>query len=138
MPELKIILHVDDDDDILELTKMALELVGGLEVYQCRSATETFAMIDRVSPDLLLLDVMMPGVDGFSLLAKIREDERFQEIPVVFMTARTIGLNDPVRPGNGVVGTISKPFDPLELASQLQQHWIDHISDPDHAIIERK
>ena len=130
MSELKCILHVDDDGDILELSKMALELVGGLEVHQCRSADEALERIVQIGPDLLLLDGVMPGVDGPTLLAMIREIEGFQTVPAVFMTAKSIDMIPDTKTASGVIGVISKPFDPLELSNLLRQFWAERALTP--------
>jgi len=88
MTELKTILHVDDDEDILEITRMALQLVDTFELHQCASGSAALEAIDAVNPDLLLLDVMMPEMSGPELWEAVRSREDSADIPVVFMTAR--------------------------------------------------
>lgn len=116
-----LILHVEDDVDIREIAKMALELTSGCEVVQCDSGEAALAIADEVRPDVLLLDVMMPGMTGPQTLAKLREFEHLANVPAIYMTAR-------VQPGEvedlkqaGAVGVIVKPFDPMTLAQQVTE-----------------
>ncbi|MEL7300593.1 MAG: response regulator [Pseudomonadota bacterium] len=123
MKELKSILHVDDDEDILDITKMSLELVGGFEVLQSRSADHAFATLDQISPDLILLDVMMPHVDGPTFLKRVRNIARFESMPVIYMTAKSETDLQERLLQDGVLGVVTKPFDPMTLPTQLIELW---------------
>eukprot|EP00933_Yihiella_yeosuensis_P072121 TRINITY_DN80428_c0_g1_i1.p2 TRINITY_DN80428_c0_g1~~TRINITY_DN80428_c0_g1_i1.p2 ORF type:complete len:135 (-),score=10.77 TRINITY_DN80428_c0_g1_i1:825-1229(-) len=132
MPELKKILHVDDDEDILALARMSLEIVGGLEVHQCSLAADALEELPQVQPDLLLLDVMMPGTDGPQLLAEIRKMPDYEKTPAVFMTAKAeAALNNSLKK-EGVLGVLTKPFDPMQLPDELRRMWADATEGETH------
>ena len=113
------ILVVDDDSSIREVAHLALELVGGWRVSTAASGTEGWQRAVADPPDAMLLDVMMPGMDGPSALRRLQEDPATRDIPVIFLTAKLGGL-DPQGPGGGkAVGVIAKPFDPMTLAEDV-------------------
>ncbi len=113
------ILVVDDDSSIREVAHLALELVGGWRVTTAGSGTEGWQRAVGDPPDAMLLDVMMPGMDGPSALRRLREDPMTREIPVIFLTAKLGGL-DPQGPDvDKAVGVIAKPFDPMTLAEDV-------------------
>ena len=118
---LKYIFCVDDDEDILTVAKLCLECVGGFEVTCMPKSTDAVHTARKVLPDLILVDVMMPIMDGPAVLKKIREDKTLQNIPVAFMTARV--KNEEVREylEIGAAGVIAKPFDPLTLCDQVRE-----------------
>jgi len=123
---LKKVLYVEDEPDIRSVAEIALSGLGGLEVETCSSGYDAPAAIKRFGPDLVLLDVMMPGMDGPSTLAALRADASIPPVPVAFMTART--LPDEVQHylKLGAIGVISKPFDPLKLADEVRTLWARH------------
>jgi CheY-like chemotaxis protein len=113
------ILIVDDEDDIREVAQMSLEMVGGWEVLAARSGRQAIEIAAREQPDAILLDVMMPAMDGPTTLRHLRQDEATREIPVIFLTAKVQGRE---RRGFGdldVHGVIAKPFDPIALPGQV-------------------
>jgi len=113
------ILVIDDEDDIREVAKLSLEMVGGWEVLVARSGAEGLAMAQAETPDTILLDVMMPEMDGPSAFHKLQENPATQKIPVILMTAK-VQVADQLRFKNlGVTSVIAKPFDPMQLASQV-------------------
>ncbi len=116
------ILHVDDEPDIREIVGMALSMNPNYEVRACSSGSEAVATISTWQPSLILLDVMMPGMDGPTTLAELRKDSRTTEIPVVFMTARAQTREVEHFISLGAQGVISKPFDPMTLADQVGSH----------------
>lgn len=116
------ILYVDDDDDIREVAVMALELDGELEVRACGSGKEAIAFAPGWQPDLILLDVMMPEMDGPSTLAELRRLPETAATRVVFITARTQSHEVERFVALGAVGVIAKPFDPLALARQVREY----------------
>src|SRR4051794_27312982 len=85
---LRRILFVEDDPDIQTVARMALEALGGFTVLACNSGAEALAKVDGFVPDLVLLDVMMPGMDGPTTLEALRKRSTCREVPVVFMTAK--------------------------------------------------
>ncbi len=120
---LKKILHVDDDDDIRTVTKLALEAVGGFTVMQCASGQEAIDQAPEFGPDLILLDVMMPGLDGEETFLKLKEIQVLQMLPIVFATAKVHEESVVRLYSIGAAGVIAKPFDPLELPRTLRFFW---------------
>ncbi|MCH7786408.1 MAG: response regulator [Chloroflexi bacterium] len=113
------ILIVDDEDDIREVAKVSLEMVGGLEVLTACSGSEAIEKAKAELPDAILLDVMMPDMDGPTTFQKIQADAAIQHIPVIFLTAK-VQANDHRKFAElGVSGVIAKPFDPLNLSAQV-------------------
>jgi CheY-like chemotaxis protein len=121
--ELRHILCVDDDPDILRIAAMSLELVGGLTVTTAGSGAEAIETARRVRPDVIILDVMMPGMDGPATLARIRADPDLAAIPVVLLTARVRGVEVDDYLTAGADGVIAKPFDPMMLAGEISALW---------------
>jgi two-component system, OmpR family, response regulator len=122
-PPLSSILYVDDEPDIREVVEMALSLAGKWTVKTCGSGTAALQLLSSFRPDLVLLDVMMPGLDGPATLARMRSDESLSRIPVVFMTAKALPQEVDRFMSLGAVGVISKPFDPMRLAERVQEIW---------------
>jgi CheY-like chemotaxis protein len=120
---LNTILYVDDEPDIREVVQMSLSLVPGLDVQVCESGERALQLLPQVKPDLLLLDVMMPGMDGPSTLQKMRSLPQFAKIPVVFMTAKAMPQEVARFRELGAVSVIAKPFDPIQLGKQLIAIW---------------
>ncbi|WP_209599146.1 response regulator [Ruegeria sp. HKCCSP351] len=120
MSLLKRVVHVDDDEDILTITRMSLELVGDFEVTQFSSAKDALNNLKSLQPDLFLLDVMMPDMDGPELLCELRKRPEFRDTPVVFMTAKAESSiqNTPI--SESALAYITKPFDPFALPKQLK------------------
>jgi two-component system OmpR family response regulator len=110
------ILYVDDEADIREVATISLGLDPEFEVRASASGPEALAVADGWQPDLILLDVMMPGMDGPTTLAKLREHPACSAIPVVFITARTQSRERDRFLALGAAGVIAKPFDPMTLA----------------------
>lgn len=128
MQDLKCILHVDDDTEILELTNLALGLVGGFEVHQFDKGEDALKHITDINPDLLLLDVMMPNMDGPELLSAIRKVAGFEDVPAIFMTARSNAKDDETLSVPGVLGSVAKPFDPIALPEELKRIWMSQAT----------
>jgi CheY-like chemotaxis protein len=118
------ILHVDDEPDIREIVDMSLGLNPEFEVHACASGMEAIATAAEWSPSLILLDVMMPGMDGPATLTQLRKNPATSTIPVLFMTARAQTREVEHFISLGAQGVISKPFDPMTLASQVQSHLV--------------
>lgn len=113
------ILYVDDEDDIREVVEFALEDEPDLQVKLCRSGPEALARLREERPDLILLDVMMPGMDGPAVLGKIREAGI--DVPIAFMTAKVQTDDIAYLTAIGAVAVIAKPFDPMRLAGQIRR-----------------
>ena len=115
------ILYVEDDPDIRAVAELALVDVGGFEVLLCESGPEALDKIDGFGPDLVLLDVMMPVMDGPETLRALRARPGGLDAPVVFMTARLQPSEVEEYLEMGAIGVIPKPFDPMTLADQIRQ-----------------
>ncbi len=120
---LESILYVEDEPDIRTVASLALHDIGGLQVKTCGSGREALELADRSRPDLILMDVMMPDLDGPATLSRLRENPDTAHIPVVFMTAKAQPEEVEYFKGLGVVEVIGKPFDPLTLADRLRALW---------------
>ena len=115
----KHILLVDDEDDIREVAGMCLEAVGGWRVSTASSGSEGIAMALSEQPDAILLDVMMPGIDGPTTFSRLQADSATCEIPVILLTAKTQGADLRHFEELDVAGVLSKPFDPMSLPDQV-------------------
>ena len=123
MQKLERILYAEDEPDIQKIASIALEMIGGVSLEICNNGLEALAKIDNFKPQLLLLDVMMPAMDGPSTFKKIREIPTYQNIPTVFMTAKVQPSEVQEYLEMGAIDVISKPFDPVTLAAQIQAIW---------------
>ncbi len=119
---LTTVLCVDDDADILAVVSLSLRTLGGLTVHAARSGAEALAVLRRERVDLVLLDVMMPVMDGLETLAEMRKDPAMAKVMVVLMTAR-VQLYERAEAPEGVRAVIAKPFDPVSLPNRLQALW---------------
>ena len=114
------VLIVDDEADIRRIAKLGLSRVGGMEVVEAANGAEALVRAKADKPDAVLLDVMMPGLDGPSTLARLREDPATSGIPVVFLTAKAIAAELERLKVLGAAGVLTKPFDPMTLARELR------------------
>ncbi len=122
------VLVVDDEPDIREVVEISLGLDPELMVRSCASGRDAIALAGDWSPNLMLLDVMMPGMDGPTTLTRLRESPRTRDIPVIFMTARIQSREIEAFLALGAKGVIAKPFDPLTLASSVRSRMRDKTS----------
>jgi CheY-like chemotaxis protein len=113
------ILLVDDDDDIREVAQLSLELTAGWDVASAASGEEGLRAASASPPDAILLDVMMPGMDGPTTLRALRADPRTSGIPVVLLTAKVQAADRRRLETLGADGLLAKPFDPTALADQV-------------------
>jgi CheY-like chemotaxis protein len=120
------ILYVDDDPDIREIVAVSLGLDPEFEMRACASGADALVTADEWAPSIILLDVMMPLMDGPTTLANLRNNPRTTHIPVVFMTARTQSYEIEEYISMGAQGVFSKPFDPMTLAASVR----DYLSRP--------
>lgn len=104
MGDLKRILHVDDKEDLRDVVAMTIETLGGHSVESCSPGSEALQRVKSVAPDLILLDVMMPGMAGFTTLKFLRRDPETAGIPVVFMPAKIQTAGDSEYTGAGTLG----------------------------------
>lgn len=114
------LLHVDDDQDIRDVVELSLGLDTVFETQSCGSGTEALSIAADWKPDLILLDVMMPVMDGPATLKLLRDNSETADIPIVFMTARAQNREIESFCALGAAGVISKPFDPMTLAASVR------------------
>jgi two-component system OmpR family response regulator len=122
-PTLSRLLYVEDDPTLTLLTRISLERVGGFTVKTCASGAEALAEVEAFAPDLILLDVMMPGMDGPATLAALREIPALAHVPIVFMTARVQGDEVARYREIGAADVIGKPYDPVKLPELVRGIW---------------
>ena len=120
---LRSIVLVEDDPDIREIAILALEALGGFDVSAAASGAEALEMVPRLMPDFVLLDYMMPGMDGGEVMTALRADPRVSHIPMAFMTAKVRAEDIERLMALGAVAVIAKPFDPGELSNELLRIW---------------
>ena len=123
MRPLQRILYIEDEPDIREIAKIALESVGGFTVEVCASGGEALDAASVFAPDLILLDVMMPGMDGPTTLKTLRTLEQTEETPVIFMTAKAQSHEIERFRNLGALDVITKPFDPMTLSDVIRGIW---------------
>lgn len=123
MNSLQRVLYVEDEADIRTVAKLALEAIGGFTVMTCASGEEALDGVESFAPDIILLDVMMPGMDGPSLLAQLRSLPALSAVPVAFMTAKVQPAEVAHFKSLGARAVIAKPFDPMTLADQVRSIW---------------
>ncbi|MBR9872020.1 MAG: response regulator [Gammaproteobacteria bacterium] len=119
--DLNKVLYVEDDADIRAIAELALQDVGGFSAKLCSSGAEAVEVAPDFQPDLILLDVMMPEMDGPETLKALRKLEATQTTPVIFMTARIQRTEIEEYLSLGALGVIPKPFDPMTLADEIRR-----------------
>ena len=120
---LKRILYVEDEPDIQVVAKLALEAVGGFQVRVCSSGEEAVRAAPEFSPQLILLDVMMPGMDGPGTLQALRQLPGSAQTPVIFITAKVQPAEVAHYRALGAMDVIAKPFDPMLLSQTINEIW---------------
>ncbi|WP_420128068.1 response regulator [Longimicrobium sp.] len=113
------ILLVDDEDDIREVAQMSLEMTAGWDVATASSGADALRMVAEDRPDAILLDVMMPGMDGPATARALKALEDTADIPIILLTAKVQAADRRRFDDLGIAGMLSKPFDPMELAAQV-------------------
>jgi two-component system OmpR family response regulator len=121
--DFQSILYIDDDADICSVVQATLRLVPGLDVQTAESGVRGIDLAYELRPDLVLMDVMMPGLDGPSTFKRMQESALLARIPVIFMTAKVLPAEIAQLLQLGAIGVIVKPFDPLKLYGELFSLW---------------
>jgi CheY-like chemotaxis protein len=116
---MRRILIIDDEDDIREVAALSLEATAGWQILTASSGTAGIEIATAEQPDAILMDVMMPGVDGPSTFASMQQNPAVAHIPVLLLTAKVQGVDQRRFAGLGLAGILFKPFDPLTLARQI-------------------
>ena len=115
------ILLAEDDSSIQLIARVALARVGGHDVTVVKNGVEALAELTKTKPDLIILDVMMPLLDGFETCTQIKNSESLKEIPVIFLTAKAQTHEQHHGMSLGAIGYILKPFDPMTLHLQIEE-----------------
>jgi CheY-like chemotaxis protein len=125
MPDtpLQRVCYVEDDEDIQRIVRMSLERIGKMSVQVVSDPLAAIDAIKAYKPELVMLDWMMPGMDGPTLYRKMKEVPEVRDLPVVFITAKASPKELEELRGLGAAGTISKPFSPKDLPEQLRAIW---------------
>jgi CheY-like chemotaxis protein len=115
------VLIIDDEPDVRSVARLSLGRVGGMDVIDLPGGIEAVAVATSESPDVILLDVMMPEMDGVETLEVLRADSSTKSIPVVFITAKAMPADVQQLKSLGALDVIVKPFDPMTLADELRR-----------------
>lgn len=126
MKDLRRILHVEDDDDILQLVRLSLEMLGGYDLLQCASGREALDKAEAFGPDLILIDFMMPDMNGHATIMALRDIPALAGVPAIFMTAKDLDRDSDPAIRATAIGTIAKPFDAMDLPNQVRELWARH------------
>lgn len=121
------ITYVEDDADIRAIAEIVLGTVGGYTLDICASGTETLEKAPAFGPDLILLDVMMPGIDGMETFRRLKAIPETSKVPVIFMTAKAQKHEVQAYKDMGAIDVIPKPFDPVQLPRDINAIWTRHI-----------
>jgi CheY-like chemotaxis protein len=116
---MRRILIIDDEDDIREVAALSLEATAGWNILTASSGAAGIEIAAAEQPDAILMDVMMPGVDGPTTFAQMQQTSTIAHIPVLLLTAKVQGVDQRRFAGLGLAGILFKPFDPLTLAQQI-------------------
>jgi CheY-like chemotaxis protein len=116
---MRRILIIDDEDDIREVAALSLEATAGWQIFTASSGLAGIAIAIAEQPDAILMDVMMPGVDGPTTFSNMQQNPDVAHIPVLLLTAKVQGVDQRRFAGLGLAGILFKPFDPLTLAKQI-------------------
>lgn|SRR5262245_4824699 len=122
-PSLERVLYVDDEADIQEVVAMSLELDSGFHVRTCGSGADAVVIARAFRPHLIVLDVMMPEMDGPATLSRLRADPELADMPVIFVTAKAQRTEVERLRALGAIDVIAKPFDPMTLAARVREIW---------------
>jgi len=112
------------DDNTVNLVAADEVLSNSYNVFTLASASTMFDLLDNIMPDLILLDIMMPGIDGFEALKMLKTDNRYSQIPVVFLTSKTDAATKTLGKEMGIKDFISKPFSDTDLHNCIRTHLL--------------
>lgn len=117
------ILLADDEPDILEISRIALQTVGGYEVAVCESGAGFLKLLPEFKPDLVIIDALMPDMNGLEVLSRMRLVDEFRETPAVFLTGLVLDRDLRDLRASGAEAVITKPFDPMKLPQRIDDIW---------------
>jgi CheY-like chemotaxis protein len=125
------ILIIDDNDDTRAVARMSFEILGRAEVAEAASGSDGVMEAARAQPDLILLDMEMPGMDGLATLSQLRADHATRSIPVIFFASEANSPSAEEWKASGVIGVVTKPFDPSQLPLQVLRVAKPHLAAKD-------
>jgi len=128
MKELKKILYAEDEPDVQTIVQMVIEAMSDYEIKISNNGKLLLDCVEDYNLDLILLDVMMPEMDGPTTYENLQLNEKTKKIPVIFMTAKAQVHEVQLFKESGVIGVITKPFDPVTLCSELQKIWNNKVA----------
>lgn len=123
------IMHVEDDESIRAVAEIALTDVSGFELLSCDGGQSALAQVEAFAPQLILLDVMMPQMDGLQTLLALRQLSSLAQVPVVFMTAKIQQAEKQHYLDAGAIAVIDKPFDPMLLGETLESLYQAYLAE---------
>ena len=126
--QLKSILYVEDDLHVRTTAKLVMEVIGKFEVRECSSGREALVAARDFQPDLILLDMLMPELDGVNTLAMLRRMPHLADVPALFVTGLTSDADIARYMEAGAIGVIPKPVMPMRLTGQLHMMWDEHAA----------
>lgn len=132
-PSLTRILCVEDEADIRLVLQMTLESVGKFQALLCASGQEALEQAEAFQPQLVILDSMMPGMDGAQTLLALRQKTTLRETPILFLTAKSQRDEIEALKQLGAAAVLTKPFDPMRLSAQVREIWQNIANNRSHA-----
>lgn len=123
MKELKKILYAEDEPDVQTVVELTIQTMSNYIIKVCDNGRKLLDCVEDYNPDLILLDVMMPEMDGPTTFKNLQENAATKDIPVVFMTAKAQVHEVETFKQTGILGIITKPFDPISLCSEIERIW---------------
>lgn len=123
MKELKKILYAEDEPDVQTVVELTVQTMSNYTIKICDNGKKLLECVQDYEPDLILLDVMMPEMDGPTTFKNLQENSQTKDIPVVFMTAKAQVHEIETFKQTGILGIITKPFDPISLCNEIEKIW---------------
>lgn len=123
MKELKKILYAEDEPDVQTVVELTVQTMSNYAIKICDNGKKLLECVQDYNPDLILLDVMMPEMDGPTTFRNLQKNIKTKDIPVVFMTAKAQIHEIETFKQTGILGIITKPFDPLNLCNEIERIW---------------
>lgn len=127
MKELKKILYAEDEYDIQTIVQISIWSMSDYEIKICDNGKILLDCVEEYKPDLIMLDAMMPEMNGLTTLKNLQMNENTKNIPVIFITAKTQTSEMDLYNKAGVIGVLAKPFDPISLCSNIKKIWDQNI-----------
>jgi CheY-like chemotaxis protein len=129
MRQLKKIMYAEDEPDVQMVVELTVQTMSDYEIKICENGRVLLENIQEYEPDLVLLDVMMPEMDGPTTLKNLKQSDATKNLPVIFMTAKAQVHEIEALKSSGVVGVITKPFDPVTLCDEIEQIWKENFDE---------